>query len=65
MEGHEEHAIWPHSHAWHPPEHSARDRCSGRFWCITCREWADGDLCDLPGTSPGGKPSARPRPQKK
>lgn len=41
-------------HDFHPHEHTRMEDgrwkpCSGRFWCLKCREWTTGRQCDLPG----------------
>ncbi|SRR5260370_1379029 len=36
--GHEEHLIHPHEHR-HAP------RCSGQWWCWTCRSWLSAPKC--------------------
>ena len=48
------HVFHPHDHSWLPAvtdaEYRGKRKCSGRFWCVRCRSWFDGEAC---------KPAAR------
>jgi hypothetical protein len=47
-----EHSFYPHDHALILPLRNPKDWCSGRFWCVRCNRWFDGDRCKL---APAGK----------
>lgn len=34
--------VVQHSHGWQPARYR---RCSGRFWCASCRVWFHGGRC--------------------
>jgi hypothetical protein len=38
----EVHVLHPHSHAFAAPGSNV---CSGRFWCVRCKRWTDGEKC--------------------
>ena len=41
-----EHDFHPHAHLRHLPGYDRR-QCPGRFWCMRCKRWLDGEKCRL------------------
>ena len=37
-----EHQFYPHDHRHKP---AGMGQCSGKFWCVICKEWLVGEKC--------------------
>lgn len=39
------HILLPHNHSWHPEKYTGSARCSGRYFCVLCKEYLPGENC--------------------